>query len=366
MYKKQRKLHFSKKSIIFFVAIFIVLIVLITGIVMITTKSKELKDSVVDLPFSSNSEYFPVGNTIVYADNELLTCVDTALNTVWQLKLYTGGLRYTANDDVIAAAGDNIIQVVKSDGSFLFQTQLEGTIQSVRLAKDKVAVNIDQVLTDKTLSYIIVFDLAGNSLFQLDISSQYVMDYGFDSSSERLYILELDVSGAAPVSKISTYRPETQSMTGNKEFKDQLIECILMIDDEIYTIGTNHLIIYTSFNSNDIEIMTYGWMLEDIFISSDPQFIFVPNTSNHKIDAIRAIRKSGDETTINLPPGVFSVINDGEKIYCFATSKVFVYTDEGKYLRTYDLPFSIDQVEKATDGYVFITSDETISLLPLP
>ena len=366
MYKKNRKLHLTKKSIIFFSAILIVLIVLITGIVMFTTKSKELKDSVVDLPFSASSEYFPVGNTIVYADNELLTCMDTALNTVWQLKLYTGGLRYTANDDVIAAAGDNIIQVVKSDGSFLFQTQLEGTIQSVRLAKDKVAVNIDQVLTDKTLSYIIVFDLSGNSLFQLDISDQHVLDYGFDSNSERLYVLALDVSGAAPVSNISTYRPETQSMTGNKEFKDQLVERVIMIDDEIYTIGTNHLTIYTSSNSNDIEIMTYGWMLEDVFMSSDPQFIFIPNTSDQKIDAIRAIRKSGDETTINLPPGVFSVINSGEKIYCFTTSKVFVYTDDGKYLRTYDLPSAIDYVEKAVDGYVFITADDTVSLLPLP
>jgi hypothetical protein len=366
VYKKTKRLRLSRKSLLFLVTILIVLTVLITGIVMISTKKREIKDTLTTMPFSTNNLYFPVGETIIYSDNELLTCVNASLDTIWQLKLFTGGLNYATNDDLIAATGDNVIQVVNAKGDFLFQTQLDGMIKSVRPAKDKLAVSIDQVLTDKTLSYIIVFDLSGNSIFQIDVSKKYVLDYGFDSNNKLLYILELDVSGAAPVSRISTYRPETQSMTGIKEFKDQLIESIYMINDEIYAIGTNHLTMYTSLNSTDREVMTYGWVLEDIDISRNPKFVYIPGFWQNEIDMIRVIKDSGDETTINLPPNVFSVLHKGEKIYCFATDSIFVYTGDGKYFRTYALPFEIERVERAMNGYVFITKGDTIFLMPLP
>lgn len=365
--KKNKKRRISRKALLFITGIMIVLVVLITGLVMVLTKGREVKDTMTELPFRSNDAYFRVGTTIVYANGDLLTCIDAALENVWQLRMYTSGLNYTASDDIIVATSDNVIQVIDSGSNPLFTKKLEeGVIRSARAGKDKVAIRVDQQLSDSTLSYILVFDLAGNDLYQLSTTGRNILDYGFDAQSSQLYVLELDVDGAAPVSRISTYRPETQAMTGINDLKDQLVSSVYITDDQIYAMGTSYLTTFTALTQSQKRLV-YGWAVEDICTIADPVFVYAQSEEKGStLSVVRVIRPSGDEIKINLPPGVFSVMNTGDKIYCFASDSIFVYTVEGKYQRTHTLPFTIDGAQKAIDGYAFIMAGETIYLLPLP
>ncbi len=355
-----------RKTILFFGAIVLVTIVLITGLIVILTADKNLEDTIVDMPFGSASSYYTIGSNIVYTDQELLTCISPSLSTVWKLRLFSGGLRFTVNDDIIVATGQGVIQVINTQGQHQFSTQLDGDIGSTRVGKDMTAVYIQQHLDGKTPSYIIVFNLSGEQLFLLDVTDRYVMDYGFDEVSDSLYVLELDVSGSVPISRISTYKPDTQAITMIKELKDQVVSDVYWIDEKIYAIGTTYLTVYGSLNSDVKEIMTYGWMLEDVYRTNDPKFIYVPSDSTGTFDIARVVRTSGSDIKINLPPGVFKILHEGEKIYCFANDKLFVYTGEGKYLRTYDLPNVIEGVERAVDDHVLLKHGEAISLMPLP
>jgi len=364
--KKTKKKRLPRKTIFFLGAIVLVTIVLITGLIVILTAGKSLDDTIVDMPFGSASSHYTVGQNIVYADQELLTCISPSLSTVWKLRLFSGGLDFTANDDIIAAIGQGVIQVIDTQGQHQFSTQLDGDIESARVGKDMAAVFIQQHLDGKTPSYIIVFSLSGEQLFLLDVTDRFVLDYGFDEMSDALYVLELDVSGSVPISRISTYKPDTQAMTMIKELKDQLVSAVYWIDDQIYAIGSTYLTVYGSLNSDVQEIMTYGWMLEDVYQADDPKFIYVPSSSTGTYDIARIVRTSGSEIKINLPPGVFKILHQGEKIYCFANEKLFVYTGEGKYLRTYDLPYAIDGVERAVDKHVLLKHGDMISLMPLP
>ena len=115
--------------------------------------------------------------------------------------------------------GENVIVVLEPKGANLFSKQLNGTIMSVRLGKDKVAVYTQQTTGDKTYSYIIIFNLSGQSIYQIDVTGKYILDYGLDENSGQLYVLELDTSARA-ISIITTYKPETQSITGVKELED--------------------------------------------------------------------------------------------------------------------------------------------------
>lgn len=363
---QKKKVKIPKKAIVFFVAILVVVAVLITGLVMVLTRGKEIEDTLQPMPFSSTDSYFGVGNTIVYSQGDLLTCIDTKFNTLWQLRLFSAGLDFTTGDDIIAATGDGVIQVIGTNGEHLFSTQMNGIISSAKVGRDKVAVAVDQSVADGTKSYIIIFDLAGDSLYQIDISNMNVLNYGFDNISGQLYILELDVSGAAPISRISTYRPETQSITGVKELKDQLVDNVYIIGDAVYAAGTNRLTMYKSLGASEREIMVYGWVLEDVYIADEPRFVYVPGTSSTYIDTVRILKTTGSEITINLPPKVVRVFHTKEKVYCFATNNLFVYTSEGKYLRTHSLPISIEHLQRAIEGYVFITEGETVYLMPLP
>ena len=365
--KKKKKRKVSKKAILFVSSILFVLVVLITGLVMVLTKGREVKDTMTELPFKSDAVSFCVGDTLVYTDGDLLTCMNASLENVWQLRMYTSGLNYTASSNVIVATSENVIQVINNESAPLFTKQLEeGVIRSARAGKDKVAICVDQQLTDSTLSYILVFDLSGNDLYQLSTTGRNILDYGFDAQSNQLYVLELDVDGAAPVSRISTYRPETQAMTGINDLKDQLVSSVYITDDQIYAMGTSYLTTFTSLTQSQKRLV-YGWAVEDICTIGDPAFVYVQSAEKGStLSVARVIHASGDEVKINLPPGVFSVIDTGEKIYCFASDSIFVYTVEGKYLRTHALPFEIDGAQKTIDGYAYLTVGDAVYLLPLP
>lgn len=364
--KKKRRL--SKKAILLLTGILAVLAVLITGLVMLLTKGREVKDTLAELPFDSEAAYFRVGSTIVYSKGDLLTCVDASLNTVWQAAMYTSGLKFTASDNIIVATSDTVIQAVDEKGVLLFQGEIpDGVILSARAGRDKVAVSVIQQLADSTLSYIIVFDSGGNKLYELSTTGRNILDYGFDAQSSQLYLLELDADGAAPVSRISTYRPETQSMTGINDLKDQLVSGVYITNDKIYAMGTGYLTTFTALKQTQKRLV-YGWAVEDISTLTDtPIFVYVQSAEmDSALSSVRVIRASGDEIKINLPPGVFSVLHTGEKIYCFASDRIFVYTVEGKYQRTHLLPLEIDGVQKAVSGYAFLTAGKAIYLLPLP
>lgn len=364
--KQHRKLKFTKKAILVFSGIFIVLAVLITGIILLATRSRGFDETIVALPFEKEDSFVAVGSSVVYLEGDLLTSLNASLTSLWQKRLLSADLSLISRDNIIAATGDGLIQVVDASGAHLFSTQLDGNIISARVCNNKVAVYVEQISGEETLSYIINFDLSGIFLHQIDVTNRYILDYGFDYSSDLLYLLELDTAGVAPISRISTYRPESQSMTSVKELKGQLVDQLYIIDKTVYALGTNQLIIYTSLGDNEKEIVVYGWMQQDFYLDGDPSFVYIPsNTDAFGIDIVRIIKPSGNETSINMPPGVFKVLYVQDKVYCFSQTNVFIYATDGRFLRSLDLPFPITEVNKAFANYVFISEGSNMYLMPL-
>ena len=95
-----------KREILFLTGTLIVVVVLLIGLVMLLTKGREVTDTLAELPFETGSTYFCVGNTIVYSEDELLTCLNTSLDIEWQAGMYTSGLNYAASDDIIVATSE--------------------------------------------------------------------------------------------------------------------------------------------------------------------------------------------------------------------------------------------------------------------
>ena len=368
IYKKQKKRRVQKKKLAFLIIVTASVIVFTIGLFMILTKGRELSDTMIKMPFTSDMEYFGMGQNIVYSEQEYLTCIDSSAGIVWKLGLFSSGLEFTSNDDLIIANSDSVIQVVNAQGQHRFSRKLEDSeIISTRAGKNNVALYVRQEQKEHFLTYILIFDLSGTELYRIEVTDRYILDYGFDADSSSLYLLELDVSGSVPISRISTYRPKTQSMTGIKELKDQLVSGIHIIGENIYAIGTNRLTMYkTSLSSDDKSIMIYGWLLNDIYVLSNPSFVFIPAQNEGSIDIARIIKGLGGEVSINLPPDVFDIIHGKDKIYCFANKNIFVYTVDGKYSRAYSFPYEIESVKRAFGNYVFITSNNDVYLLPLP
>lgn len=363
---KTKKLKVTRKAIFVFGGIFVALAVLVTGIIIFASRSRGFEETLVTLPFDKDSSYVAVDNSVVYIENDLLRCVNSSLTTLWKKRLLSSNLDLISNNDKVAAIGDGLLQIVDVDGNHLSSTKIDGEIMSARICDNKVAVCVEQLTGDEKRSYIISFDLAGTFLYQIEVTDLYVLDYGFDYSNDLLFLLELDTSGVVPISRISTFRPETQSLTSVKELYGQLVDQIYIINGTVYSLGTNQITIYTSLGDHDNEIMVYGWMQQDFYLQNEPSFVYIhSNTDENGIDTIRIIRPSGNETSINLPPDVFRVLYLEDKVYCFSQTSIFVYSNEGRFLRTLDMPFSITDVNKAYGNYVFITIGDSMYLMPL-
>lgn len=366
---KKNKRRLPKKAVFFLTGILVVLVVLLTGLIMVFTKGREVKDTLKELPFGVDTAYFCVGDNLIYADEKMLYCVNTSLTSQWTLEMPAPNLNYTASNSIIFATNDTMYWCLDQNGDPLFLGKVpEGVIiESACAGADLTAIYVRQPLSDATLSYIEVFDLQGTMLYQLDITGKNILDYGFDAQSDQLYLLELMVGGAAPVSRISTYRPETQSMTGINDLKDQLVNRVYITGNMIYAMGTDYLTTFSSLKQNQKRLI-YGWSALNICTEGEtPVFVYVQSAEmDDTLSVTRIIRSSGDEIKINLPPGVFSVLYTKEKIYCFASDRIFVYTVEGKYQRMHELPYEATGVQDAMDGYVFLTSGESVYLLPLP
>ena len=155
MRKKTRRFKISRKSIFFLASIFIVIVVLGTGIIMFSTRGREVEDTLVPQPYSAENAHFALGDNIVYSDGEFLTCINTSMDIKWQFNLFADDLLFEVSEGNIAAYGRDVIHVIDKNGGYLFSTQIDGDIQSVRICANKTAVYVTQQLKDETFSYIV-------------------------------------------------------------------------------------------------------------------------------------------------------------------------------------------------------------------
>ena len=137
----------QKKAIFVFAGILIAFAVLVTGIILIINK-KDLGDTIVSLPFSDSDSYVTVGNNIVYIEEDYLKGLNASHSESWQIHLLSSGLELTSRKNKIAAAGNDLLQVVDSQGKQYFTTKVTGDILSSRVCDNKAAVFAQQTLAE--------------------------------------------------------------------------------------------------------------------------------------------------------------------------------------------------------------------------
>ena len=155
--QKSKKRRLPKKAVITLASILVVVIVLAIGLVLLLTRGLEVEDTISTMPFSSSDTYFCFDDQIVYSQNDLLTCIDSNLEVVWQVRLFSQDLTFAASDELIAIIGEDIIQVIDKNGKFVCQTKTDGIINSVRICDNKFAACVHQQSEETAPSYIVIF-----------------------------------------------------------------------------------------------------------------------------------------------------------------------------------------------------------------
>lgn len=241
----------------------------------------------------------------------------------------------------IAERGGQKVYLISGE-RIIWQRNLEGEIADISINKHGyIAVNVEG---ESYKTIIEVFDTDGNGLFNMFLSSTYVIDTSITSDNKYLAIAEVDFSGIMVQSNIEivsiekamadqekdsieyTYTATEGDLIINIEYDNEnILSCIY--DNKITKIENNEETIITNFNNENV---LFADLNDDIIKvvknenkEIDLQIIKAKTgeITNYKIEEPKSIYTYEDVTAINLGTEVLFINNNGWLIKRYKSSQ---------------------------------------------
>lgn len=333
----------------------------------ITSSPGNSLSQAISLPCTPDQEIVALGDGVIFNDGVTLHALDGRGRQMWG---YTGGAgaRFEVYDGGVASwNGSRLTLLDSGSGASLFSGSLEKNILSAKLGTEYVAVQIGEEYS----STLVVLTRGGQQVDKIELPNQTVLDYGFFSSGNMLWVMTLDTEGTLPVSVITTYRPG-RIQTGKISSTDQVIYRVLFQSGNIKAVGRNYLLTYdyTGERTGDAAPLVYGWYLMDAGAPSDEVLmVFAPQgevDSNVAVSDVRLLMGSRDRI-IRMPFPCFSIYVLGGKVYGFNHQYVMICGINDAEPAAYQLPVSADRVLGLTgSGAAIVVSGDSVYLVPLP
>lgn len=343
-------------------------IALITMLTIYFVNSSKLEDQLVKLKATSTTQLLSSNTNLYTLDGDVLVSTDYSGKDVWSVKLPSDNLSVAVSDNLICAYNKTTLQVLNTNKENLFAITSENEVSDVRCGLSHVSYLT--TLTNEsgvTSPHIIVFDQAGTKIDDVELQAESVLDFGFTRDSDTLWVLTLDTSGVAPISRISTYAPG-QSITGVIDINNTLVEKVYFDQDNIVASSTNQLSYYNYFNEELDSLTVYGLEPIDVVTSEGGiGFVYKLRHSSTYLptDSIRVVSNAFGEISIQLPPEISHIVTNQDKIYCFDTDTMYTYNINGTLENTHTFEMPISNVEKLNSGHLLVQSSLDYYILPL-
>ncbi|MGI6161755.1 MAG: DUF5711 family protein [Christensenellales bacterium] len=304
------------------ILIFALLLVVLAAAVFITLNllksSSDTLASGIEMPFTAGQEFFAVSDGIVYVTGAELKCINFKGEEKWSSSIAFTDASTAHSPTLIATWKGSAVQLFDISGNLLFKNDFLGNIQLVRCGVQFVSVLSRDDAGELSLT---VLNTTGEKLQELPMTDQNLLDFGFTGELDMLWTLMLDTEGSVPISKIMTYKLESNSIVGMVTINDQIPHKLFFTVDEIYVIGTNHIMLYDYVNTRKSSHLVYGWELAVANAASSPiTLAFTPRddaTLDATITTARVIRPGREEASYNLPPSCFKIALGSSKLYAF-------------------------------------------------
>lgn len=337
--------------------VILLLLAMVGGIILISTRRTVASpDAAQALPFTADAQYVYTSSGILYTkDNHLSRYDPKNPKNNWELQLSGSDYRIAASDKMIAVYTDTVIQAVDHTGALLFPgIEFTGRIESVRCGNTYIAV----LKYDPSGSYYLyLYDVAGNRLdsFAFD----YPLDFGFYAQEDYIWTLSLDTSGSVPVSTITTYDTGRAS-TGRILIEEQLVESVLFDSGNVYAIGTDQLITFSSTGGKELSRkLIYGYRAVDHSMSgSAPVFLLLPrkaDAAKTQLATVCTLDSSAKEVDLRLPASCLSAfLCDAGVVAVTSTEISLLSSSNGSLLKTYPLTVPVDGAEKLNGNLLLL------------
>lgn len=305
-------------------------------------------------------------NSIYFYVDEVLYCYGDNGELKWQHTLGEDA-DYRVCDAGIAAWHGSKLFLIAKDGDMLYSGSLNSDVRSCALSASYAAV--ETVVNG--LNVLQVIEYNGRVIDTLDISSLTLLDYGFFSDNNMMWVMTLNTEGTVPLTQVDTYQP-ARFQTGSIPDSTQVVYKVVLDNNELVLIGTNTVnrYSYTGKEAGGAEKLVYGWYYMDSHVSGGSQaYLFVPTRELQGSISIKDMRviTGQSDYTVHFQLPCISVYAGEKAAYALSNQYAFknVYGEENPL--AYRLPLYVDQVVAYTgSGIAVVVSDQRVFLIKLP
>ena len=316
---------------------------------------------------AANAEVQVAGEGIVYYDGSTLTHMDSKGEVTWTF-LIGGNAEFTADRHGVAAwSGDMLTLIDIETGTATYSDSQEMDVVSARMGQSYAAV----LLGSDIGGSISIMEIGGRHVYSADFDQLTVIDYGFFSSGNLLWVMALDTTGSVPTCEITTYKPGSMRIVGAIADTEQLMYNVTFQSSSVCCTGVTYYKVYdyTGTENTGRRKLVYGWYLADTDDSDDPMMAFVPAGQGDGSVGMQDVRmmKSDLDHTVRMPFPCEDIVARGNNVYGFSREGhvMAAYADR-QTVDAYRMPFMIENVYGITDdGVAVVSSAGTLYLVSL-
>lgn len=300
-----------------------------------------------------------------YVDGELY-CYGEGGNLIWQHTLGEGA-DYRVYDYGVAAWQGGKLYLIGRDGTMLLSSSMTSDIRSCAMCANYAAVET----TVNGANALQVIEYNGKVIDTVDMSALTLLDYGFFSDSNMMWVMTLNTEGTVPLTQVNTYQP-ARFQTGSIPDSTQVIYKVVLQNNELVLIGTKNMTrySYTGKKTSSSESLVYGWYYMDSSVAGGKSaYLFAPTREledSISIKDMRVITDSADYTVhFQLP--CMSVYAGESAAYAISNQYAFKNVYGSSETLAYALPMYVDQVVGFTgNGVAVVVSEQRVYLIKLP
>lgn len=307
------------------------------------------------------------GDGFVYYDGSTITRVRASGEVAWGY-LIGGGATISAGDLSVAAwSGETITLIDMETGVATYSNAQDEDVQSVRVGAKYAAA----LLGSETDGTVVVMEPGGKRVYEAPFAQETVIDYGFFSTGNLLWVMALDTSGSVPTCEITTYKPGNRRVVGLISDTEQLMYNVTFQSTNIRLTGVTYLKVYDYTGTEDASRrkLVYGWTLVSAGVGDDPMLAFVPTGQSDGTNGMKDVRmvRAGLDDIVRMPFSCEAIVAHENNVYGFSQDGyVMVATAGEQKVNAYKMPFSIDRVVGVTDqGAAIVRSGGTVYIISL-
>lgn len=311
-------------------------------------------------------------NEIYCLDANRLECIGFDGKVEWETEFSGSNYDINVSDTLVCIYNSNSASVLDADKNVLFSIPgAEYNILNAKCGKNHIAL-LCSLESDRTLYYVRVFSVSGEEIYRADYESADVLSYDMFGETDNLWVLTLDTSGVSPVSRITTFAPMQNAMTGTLEINDQLVSDVYYSDSNMYLSGTYNMLTYDTFGQKQGSTLVYGLKcIDSAFSGSDYTMVYMQRTDDNisQANTLRVISRSGEterDSFLQLPGEAEAVYTSSNHVYCFMKNKVYIYKLTGEFYKETEFDFNITGSQKiASDKVLLVSEDKVVYYLQL-